>query len=208
MVITIAGRYGCGARDIARKVASGLNYKVYDTEVISIAYEMCRSYLDEGELRYCDESGTGWPADDINSCEPVDTEIKEASYDVLPLDLRLSAAIQGALDQLADNDNCVVIGRCANYFLRNRRNAVRIFITDSEQNRIRRIIKRRGCNEDKARELSARADIRREDVYNFFTGEQWDDADNYDLYINSGKLGDDGTTLLVRELIKIKEKQL
>lgn len=208
MVITIAGRYGCGARDIARKVADCLNYTVYDTEVVSTAYEMGRTYLDEAELKYFDESGSVWPFDDFEGHDDTDTTIRESSYDVLPLDFRLNVAIQGALNQLADNDNCVIIGRCANYFLRNRKNAVMIFITDSEHNKIRRIIKRRGCDEDTARKLAERADIRREDVYSFFTGEQWDSAENYDLYINTGELGEDGTTRLVSELVRIKENQL
>ena len=208
MIITIAGRYGCGARDIARKVASDLNYKVYDDEIVAAAYETSGALLDENELKYYDEGAGSFISDDIAGQSETEEETENMALDVLPLDLRLSAAIQGALNRLADKDNCVIIGRCANYYLRNRNNAVILFITDFEDNKIKRIMKRRACNEDTAREIAEMADKRREDVYSFFTGGKWDDADNYGLCVNTGVLGEEGTARLITELVKIKAKQL
>lgn len=208
MIITIAGRYGSGARDIARKVASELNYKVYDDEIVAAAYETGGALLDEDELKYYDEGAGSLISDDIAGQSETEEETENMALDVLPLDLRLSAAIQGALNRLADKDNCVIVGRCANYYLRNRNNAVILFITDFENNKIKRIMKRRACNEDTARKIAEMADKRREDVYSFFTGGKWDDADNYGLCVNTGVLGEDGTARLITELVKIKENQL
>ncbi len=207
MIITIAGRYGCGARDIARKVASDLNYTVYDDEIVTAAYETGGALLDEEELRYYDEGAGSIISDEIAG-QPESEEAENMAYDVLPLDLRLSAAIQGALNRLADRDNCVLVGRCANYYLRNRNNAVILFVTDSEENKIKRIMKRRNCDEDTARKMAEMTDKRREDVYSYFTGGKWDDADNYGLCVNTGVLGEDGTARLITELVKIKENQL
>lgn len=208
MIITIAGRYGCGARDIARKVAANLNYTVYDDEIVTAAYETGGALLDEEELRYYDE-GAGSFISDKNEEQPEPEKTTEnMAYDVLPVDLRLSAAIQGALNRLADEDNCVLVGRCANYYLRNRNNAVILFVTDSEKNRIKRIMKRRNCDEETARKTAEMTDKRREDVYSYFTGGKWDDADNYGLCINTGVLGEDDTAHLITELVKLKAKQL
>lgn len=207
MIITIAGRYGCGARDIARKVASDLDYTVYDDEIVTAAYETGGALLDEEELRYYDEGAGSIISDEIAG-QPKSEEAENMAYDVLPLDLRLSAAIQGALNRLADRDNCVLVGRCANYYLRNRNNAVILFVTDSEENKIKRIMKRRSCDEDTARKLAEMTDKRREDVYSFFTGGKWDDTDNYGLCVNTGVLGEDGTARLITELVKLKAKQL
>jgi len=208
MIITIAGRYGCGARDIARKVAADLNYTVYDDEIVTAAYETGGALLDEEELRYYDEGIGSLISDDITGQSETEEETENMALDVLPLDLRLNAAIQGALNRLADNDDCVFVGRCANYYLRHRNNAVMLFVTDSEDNKIKRIMKRRSCNADTARKISEMADKRREEVYSFFTGGKWDDADNYGLCVNTGVLGEDGTARLIAELVKLKAKQL
>lgn len=208
MIITIAGRYGCGAREIAKKVASNLSYTIYDDEIVTAAYEMGGTSLDVDELRYYDEGEGSASIDEIAGFKGKLEDTDDTTYDVLPLDLRLSAAIQGALNRLADSDNCVIVGRCANYYLRNRKNAVILFVTDSENNKIRRIMKRRLCDEETARKYAEMTDKRREDVYSYFTGEQWDDADNYDICVNTGVLGEEGTAHLITELVNIKQKQM
>ena len=171
---------------------------------------MTQGYIDE-QTTYNSESTEGSaavPGTDSNDSTTYVIDTDDTTYDVLPLDLRLSAAIQGALNRLADSDNCVIVGRCANYYLRNRKNAVILFVTDSENNKIRRIMKRRLCDEETARKYAEMTDKRREDVYSYFTGEQWDDADNYDICVNTGVLGEEGTAHLITELVNIKQKQM
>lgn len=206
MIITIAGRYGCGAKQIAGKLASDLGYTVFDDEIVTAAYETGEGYLNEDELRYYDDSSAEGSVDELNA--DADSGVDDMPYDVLPLDLRLTAAMQGALNRLADNDNCIFVGKCANYYLRNRKNAIILFVTDSDKNKIARIMKERSCDASIAKQYAEKTDKKREEFYTYFTGEQWDDARNYDLCINTGLLGEDGTARLIRALVNIKEKQL
>jgi len=206
LIITIAGRYGCGAKQIAGKLASDLGYTVFDDEIVTAAYETGEGYLNEDELRYYDDSSAEGSVDELNA--DAGSGVDDMPYDVLPLDLRLTAAMQGALNRLADNDNCIFVGKCANYYLRNRKNAIILFVTDSDKNKIARIMKERSCDASIAKQYAEKTDKKREEFYTYFTGEQWDDARNYDLCINTGLLGEDGTARLIRALVNIKEKQL
>ena len=206
MIITIAGRYGCGAKQIAAKLASDLDYSIYDDEIVTAAYETGEGYLNEDELRYYDDSNAEGSVDDLNT--DTDSGLDDMPYDVLPLDLRLTAAMQGALNRLADKDNCIFVGRCANFYLRSRSNVISLFFVDEIDRRTRRIMKAKNCGKIAAMDLIEKTDKRRSDYYTYFTGEKWDDADNYDLRVNCDLLGEEGSAELIKTIVDIKEKQL
>lgn len=212
MIVTIGGEYGCGSKEAARKAAKDLGYTIYDDEIVSEVYRSGGTYLDEATLRYYDESRGTSSIDEIaglcSDPEQLSGEIQSLSLDVLPLDLRLDAAMSGTLNRLADMDNCIFLGRCANYYLRDRRNVITMFFVDSAPHKKERVMKELDCDAATAERLIKRTDRRRADFYSYFTGEKWDDADNYDVRVDLGLLGEDGSAELIAALVEIKEKQI
>jgi len=212
VIITIGGEYGSGSKETARIVARDLGYAVYDGEIVKEAYRSGSSYIDEPTLRYYDESeGTANVNEIAAMCNAIgerSEELTSLSLDVLPQDLRLDAAINGTLNRIADGDNCIILGKCANYYLRGRKNVISLFFADTDEHRSSRIMKYLGCDRETAHRIIAKIDKRRSDSYSYFTGEEWDDAENYDMRINCDLLGEDGSAELIRSLIDIKEKQL
>ena len=212
MIITIGGEYGCGSKETAKLVASALGYKIYDDEIVTEAYKAGGTYMDESTLRFYDESEGTASVDDIAELSRVQKGISNAmqslSLDVLPLDLRLDAAIHGALNRLADGDNCIFLGRCANYYLRGRKNVITLFFADTDEHKTARIMKHLDCDEATAQKFIRRTDKRRAEFYSYFTGEEWDNAGNYDIRINCDLLGEEGSAELIQALVAIKEKQI
>ena len=212
MVITIGGEYGCGSKESALLAAEMLGYKIYDDEIVQEAFKVGGTYLDESTLRFYDESEGNASVDDIADLSRVQKGISGAmqslSLDVLPLDLRLDTAIHKALDDIADRDDCIILGRCANYYLRGRANVITLFFADNEENKTARIMKHLECDASTAKKVIKRTDKRRAEFYSYFTGEKWDEAGNYDVRINTALLGEAGSAALIRAIVELKENQL
>lgn len=211
MIITVGGEYGCGSRECAEIAANKLGYRIYDDEIVKEAFKVCGTYMDESTLRFYDESEGSATVDEIaqlsEAGDGISEKLQSLSLDVLPLDLLLDAALRGALERLADNDNCIILGRCANYYLRNRKNVITLFFADTEEHKTARIMKHHECDEDTARRLIKRMDKRRAEFYSYFTGEKWDDAGNYDFRIKTDALGEKGSAEMIANIIAIREKQ-
>ena len=90
---------------------------------------------------------------------------------------------------MAEKDSCVIIGRCADYILRGRKDMLSVFIHAPMELRIQRISRVRNVEEDAARSLIKKTDRQRANYYNFYADNDWGAADSYDVAINSGKLG-------------------
>lgn len=209
MVITISGEYGCGLKESAQLAAEALGYRIYDSEIVTETYKFGSAYVDASTLSYYDKSeglDSYDDIDDLGRLKNGNSEVLQSlSLDVLPLDLRLDAAIHGALTRLADGDNCIFLGKCANYYLRGRENVITVFFTDTKENKTARIMKSLECDADTAQRFIKRADQRRAECYSYFTGEKWADADNYDVMVNCDILGEEGSAELIRALVAIKE---
>ena len=180
MIITIGGEYGCGSKESARLAAEAMGYTIYDDEIIRKALELDEDYIDEETLRFYDESEGKGSVNDIAQLSKVQSGVRKImtslSLDVLPLDLRLDTAIQKSLNSLADNDNCIILGRCANYYLRDRENIITVFFADKPENKVKRIMRVLECDAATAEKFIEKTDKRRSEFYTYFTGEKWDDA--------------------------------
>ena len=92
---------------------------------------------------------------------------------------------------LAQNESCVMIGRCADFILRDRPNVLRVFIHAPEEVRVRRVMQRRNLSEAEARRHMRQVDKRRADYYRAFTGSDWRDAGHYDICFDSDHMGEE-----------------
>ena len=103
--------------------------------------------------------------------------------------------------RLANEGSCIFIGRCADYILREHPNTINLFFTADREDRLTRIIARNGCTKEEAEAAIERIDAERARYYNYYTGGNWGRAAQYDLTLNTTRLGDEATLELVLEYL-------
>ena len=107
--------------------------------------------------------------------------------------------------ELAKTESCVIIGKCADYILRNEPNVVSVFVDAPEKDCIATVMDRMQVNESKARDLVHKTDKYRADYYRYYTrGRDWKDPLNYDLILNSSRVGWDNCVNLIKECLQMK----
>lgn len=203
MVITVGRQYGSGGREIGAKLAEQFGIIYYDDLLLKKAAE--ESGLCEELFRSFDERPKSFlysialdpycfSMSHINSKGSIEQQVYLATYDTIK--------------KLADESSCVLVGRCADYALKDRTDVVNLFITAPLENRVERVAKRNGLSPDEARERIRKTDKSRAAYYNFYSAKEWGDAKSYDLCIDSSLLGIDGTVELLSELLRIKGLKL
>lgn len=173
-VITIGRQYGSGGRFIAQELAKELNVPFYDNELLAKA--AVDSGLDQDIVKSYDEKKDGVFAGFIPSLYGYDMTMGQKVF----------LAQFEAIKKIADAGSCIIVGRCADYVLRDRPNVVNVFITAKLDDCIKRCVKYYGVDEKKAEELIKKTDKKRASYYNFYTDRKWGRADQYDLTIDSG----------------------
>jgi cytidylate kinase len=175
-IITIGREYGSGGRFIGQKLAEKLGIKFYDQALINKAAE--ESGLSMAVFKNFDEK-----RDSIFAATP-----SMYSYDI-SLGQRVFLAQFDAIKKIAEEDeSCVIVGRCADYVLRDMENVCNIFICAPMEEKIKRAVEFYGVKIEKASSVITKRDKKRKTYYNFYTDMDWGKASNYDLCINS-KLG-------------------
>ena len=113
-------------------------------------------------------------------------------------------ATYNTIKELADQGPCVLIGRCADYALKDRDDVINLFITAPLENRIERVARRNNITPEQAKEAIRKTDKNRASYYNYYSSKEWGDAKSYDLCIDSSLLGIEGTVDLLEELVRRK----
>ncbi|MCD8021734.1 MAG: cytidylate kinase-like family protein, partial [Lachnospiraceae bacterium] len=109
---------------------------------------------------------------------------------------------------LAQRESCVIIGRAADYVLNDYPGLVSVFVHAPRAYCVRQAIERNACRPDEADKFVEKTDKARSDFYNYYTGNKWNDARNYDLCLNSQRLGFDGVMEAIEAYIRIRFGQL
>ena len=125
----------------------------------------------------------------------------DIGYTHLSLDDRIYIAQSDIIRKVADEGPCIIVGRCADYVLRERKDVVNIFIWSSMPFRIQRAIERDGVEEDKAEDTIIRMDKRRANYYNYHAIEKWGTVTNYHLAIQNDFRGVDKTVEVIKHFI-------
>ena len=208
MVITIGGEYGCGSQETAEELAKITGYKFCDDDIVKEAMKDFGIDTEASTFAYYDERQGSSSITDIRQVSNSQRRaIQSLSFDVMPLDRRMDNAMREVQKKLADEGNCILVGRCANYYLRGRDDVISIFFADKDEQKVLRIMTRLDCDEKTAEKLIKKTDKRRADFYSYFTGEKWDDPDNYDIRIQTGLLGVEKTAQLIADMIRISEAE-
>ncbi len=197
-VITIARQYGCEGHKIGEMVAQRLGVPFYDKELISLAAQ--KSGYHPEALERADEKAAG---------SLLYTLATGASgfgnmlghYDI-PINDKLFIVQNDIIKELAGKGQCVIIGRCGDYALRNFENKLTVFIYADIKERVKHIAQVQGISEDAAEPLVAKEDKRRASYYNFYTGWKWGVPERYSLCLSSSVLGMEGCADIIVDVAK------
>ena len=120
----------------------------------------------------------------------------------MPLNHKVFLAQFDTIKNIAANESCVIVGRCADYALANYPDVVNIFIRADLEDRIKIVSKRLDITENKAKEMILKNDKQRASYYNYYTSKKWGDTASYDLCINTSKISVDDAVDLILDFRK------
>lgn len=186
LVICIGRQYGSGGREIGLGLAKALGIKFYDKEILKKAAQ--ESGIVEELFEKADEKPTNSFLYSL-SMGAHGQAVNFTNYNDYLTNDKLFLFQSKTIKDLAAKGSCVMIGRCADYILRGHRNMLSVYIHAPMELRIQRIAKLKNIEEDAARSLIKKTDRSRANYYSFYADADWGAADNYDLSLNSGKLG-------------------
>ena len=177
-VIVIGRQYGSGGHDIGKMLADRFGYKFYDQEIIEMAAGttgMTSEFIGKRE-----ESMTNSLLYDlVNQMYQYGNEKEEAPKD------KIFEAESQVIRELADKGDCVIIGRCSDYVLREDSRVLKVFFTAPIESRIKHVMNRLGITEKEAQHKISREDKMRADNYRYYTGRMWGAAANFDITLNT-----------------------
>ena len=192
MIVTIGREHGSGGHDIARALAKELGYACFDKEIVDTAAE--NSNFSKEILHSYDEKRVS------PYIVPVPHYL--GLNESFRLNMQVASAQFDAIRSLAEQGNCIFVGRCADYVLRKQPDLVRVFIMADEDYRIKTMMERQGLSEEASRKLIRQVDKDRSSYYKYYTDQIWGERENFDLILNSAKIGVDGCVKLIESYIK------
>lgn len=185
-VITIARQYGSGGKTIGAMLAKRLGVNCYSHEILRLASE--DSGINERLFGQTDErlKISSWfkPLK-----RPYEGGLISPESNEFTSDENLFNYQAKVMKDLAENESCVIIGRCADYVLKDHPKVLSVFIHADKQFCLDRAMERHSMSVREMEKYIEKTDKKRADFYKYYTGREWTDARNYDLCLNSGKLG-------------------
>ena len=185
-IITIGRQYGSGGRMIGKKLAEALGISFYNREIIELAAQ--KSGMSEEAFEKVDETAASSLLYSIATGAYMFGNYVSPQVD-LPLNDKLFILQSEIIKSIANKESCVIVGRCADYILKDRKDVVNVFIHASKEVRKERAINEYGITMNKADNYLAKIDKKRSTYYNYYTGEKWGYSTNYHLCLDSGVLG-------------------
>lgn len=203
--ITIARELGSGGSRIGRMLAQRLGYGLYDREILKLAAidsgigEEVFSRGDEQMTRFNLFRAVRMANDGKFVPSPPDQDDQISDENLFRYQARV-------IRQIADDENCVIVGRCGDYILRNHPNVLNVFVHAPLDQRIASIMEVEGIDATEAERRIRRTDKRRAEYYRFFTGLDWQDAKHYDLCLNTGKVSFETGVDMIEACLKLRFK--
>lgn len=195
-IISICREYCSGGKEIGKKVSDELGYTFLDKQLITEAAK--KSGYDESVFEKVDEVATN----SLLYSLVLGTYGANAAG-AMPDNDKLFGLQAEIIRDTAKEKNCVVIGRCADYVLREEPNLIKIFLRADMDFRVERFRSLYTAPEGKKPEdIINKTDKKRASYYKFYTGNLWKDMNNYDLVINTGKVGIDNAVATIIDYVK------
>ena len=190
-VITISREYGSGGRYIGKLIADKLGIKLYDKEFIEkVALEtgLSQEYIEKNEQKRDLVAG-----------------LNNGYYFGLDNSDELFLKESELIKEIADKESCVIVGRCANFILNDKKNVIKVFVYSDMDSKIKRATEFYGLSNSNAEKEIKNIDKLRANHYKYYTEKDWKDFSNYDVCINSDFAGVEGAADLICGIVNGKE---
>ena len=196
-IITISRQFGSGGHSIAKAVAERLGVPFYDNQLITEVAK--QSGLSEDFIRENEEYASH--SSSFLSQLAMSTA---GTYGYPSVYQKLYEAQTKVIRDLADKEPCIIVGRCADYILKEREDCLHVFIHADNEHRAKHILEKYGNTDKSIAQRIKDKDNRRRNYYRFHTDREWGVASNYSLSLDSGVLGEE---LCVELICKAMEKE-
>lgn len=198
--ITISRQLGSGGAYLGQQLAKNLGVFYADREIISQAAKQF-SVLEKDLESIEEKKGSFWGSF-LHSFEIGYSDPYKPPQITLPPDLILFNAQSGIIKQIAKERSAVIIGRCGSHILREHPNHLSIFLHGDIPFRIKRVQKLYNVTEEVAKQMIVKSDKDRAQYFHSFTGEEWTDARQYDLSINTSKMDFENSLKLIMKFLE------
>ena len=202
IIITIGRQYGSGGRIIGKLLAEKLGISFYDKEIIEMAAK--KSGMSQEAFEKVDETAASSLLYSIATSVSMFGNYVSPQVD-LPLNDKLFIIQSEIIKSIAKKGSCVIVGRCADYILKDRSDIINLFIYADKESRKKRAINEYGISPNKVDSYLHKTDKKRSTYYNHYTGEKWGNYLNYHMCLDSSILGVEGTVHMIEEFIKERE---
>ena len=201
-VITIGRQFGSGGREIGRLLAEKYGIPFYDKELLEESSKhsgICEDLF----VRHDESVSNSFIYSLVMGTYPMNSDGRLNPE--MPLNQRIFLAQFDTIKKLGQTP-CVIVGRCADYVLSERKNKVSVFVTGDMHERKRRIAERYDIEKTKIEDFIRKTDKRRANYYEYYTDRKWGIAKNYDLCLNSSLVGIEGAVKLISDFVEMKEE--
>lgn len=188
VVITVAREYGSGGRYVGRLLADKLGIRLYDKDFITkVAQEtgLSEEYIEDNEQK----------RDSL-------ANLNNGYYFGLNNADELFLKESELIEEIAQKESCVIVGRCADFILKDNKDVVKVFIYSNMEDKIARATTYYGFNKKDAEKEIKRIDKLRANHYKYYTGKDWKELSNFDICINSDSLGVEKTSEIICDMIE------
>lgn len=181
IVITISREYGSGGHYVGQLLAKRMGINFYDKNLINLISKksgLSKEYVEENSQK-------------LASFKYIDNN-----------DDRIFIAEEKVIKDLAKKESCVIVGRCADYILKDNKDTIKVFLYSSRQDKVKRAVKYYNLEEDKALKEINKINSERAKHYKYYTNRDWYDFANYDIALNVDYLGVEKTAELLEQVIR------
>ena len=201
-IVTISRQYGSGGRYIGENLAKAMGVPCYDEKLIDMVAKesgFAQSFVAEKGERM-----TGSLLFNIASSLSFANNVFSTNNGVTLQD-EIYFTQNRIIKELADKGPCVIVGRCADYILRETEDCLNVFIFADNESKIERAEKYFNITREEAPAVLKKKDKARANHYKYYTDQEWGMASNYDLCLNSGLIGIEGCVKAIQQVLELTE---
>ncbi len=200
-IITIGREAGSGGRMIGRMVAEKLGFGFYDKELLERASKdsgLCQEIFENHD----EKSNSSFLYSLV--MDTYSLGYNSTLFHETPINQKVFLAQFETIKKIAEEESCVIVGRCADYALADNKGLLSVFIQAPRQVRRQHLMNSRGLDAKQAKEIVKKTDKQRSSYYNYYTSRTWGAANNYDLCLNSDMFGYEGCVDLICQALAAK----
>ena len=196
-IITMERQYASGGNEIGRRVAKKLGIALYDRNILTEAAQ--RLEIPPIYISDLEETAPGSIIFNLSKTALGGISKKNSN---LSMAEKLFLEEKKIIEEIVEKEDCVIVGRCASYILREREDCLKVFVHADKAYRLQRAIETENVKQNEAEDVLRKTDKRRSDFYNTHTGRTWGDMQYFDICLNSRSLGIDNCVDILAAAVK------